>query len=135
MRQSSFALNIREWCDKAEGAIDDTLRAIVIELGSAIIRATPVDTGRARGSWQFSLDTPSVGQVDNPDQEGAETIAKLAAEANKLTAGQTAYIVSTLVYMIELEYGHSTQAPEGMVRTTIAHFQKIVRDAAAEHRV
>ncbi|SER52417.1 MULTISPECIES: hypothetical protein [Pseudomonas] len=135
MRQSSFALNIREWCDKAEGAIDQTIRAIVIELGSAIIRATPVDTGRARGSWQFSLDTPSVGQVDNPDQTGAETIAKLAAEANRLTAGQTAYIVSTLIYMIELEYGHSTQAPEGMVRMAVARFQQIVREAALQNQV
>ncbi|TWI52981.1 hypothetical protein IQ22_02816 [Pseudomonas duriflava] len=135
MRQNNFALSIREWAEKAEGAIDDTLRAIVVELGSSIIRMSPVDTGRFRGNWQFSLERPSTGQLEAEDKDGAETLAKLVAEANTFSAGQTAYIVNCLPYAIELEYGHSQQAPQGIVRITVARFQQIVRDAARSNQI
>ncbi|AYN94429.1 HK97 gp10 family phage protein [Pseudomonas sp. LTJR-52] len=135
MRETNFALNIREWAEKAEGAIDETIRAIVIEIGSSVIRMSPVDTGRFRGNWQFNLDAPALGQLETTDKDGAETISRLVAEANSFTAGQVAYIVNNLPYAVELEYGHSQKAPQGMVRVTVARFQQIVREAARLNQV
>lgn len=91
--------------------------------------------GRFRGNWQFSFEAPATGTLDRIDPTGEKTIAELVALANTLTAGQTAYIVNNLPYAIPLEYGHSSQAPSGMVRITLARFQQIVDNAARNNQV
>jgi len=135
MRETNFALDVSKWCEKVDGAIDQTLRTIFIEVGSSLVRISPVDTGRFRGNWQFNLDAPALGQLETTDRDGAETISRLVAEANSFTAGQVAYIVNNLPYAVELEYGHSQQAPQGIVRITVARFQQIVREAARVNQV
>ncbi|SER54947.1 hypothetical protein [Pseudomonas soli] len=81
--------------------------------------------GRFRSNWQLTAGTPASGEIDEVESAGA-TITKLVAAAGDLTLGEVAYIVNNLPYAIPLEYGHSTQAPAGMVRVTIADFQNIV---------
>ncbi|WP_434676225.1 hypothetical protein [Pseudomonas sp. D3-10] len=91
--------------------------------------------GRFRGNWQFSIDAPADGVLDTIDPSGRMSLALLRGQVTSLTAGQTAYIVNNLPYGIPLEYGHSTQAPNGMVRVTLARFQQIVDEAVRKHRV
>ncbi|WP_255248805.1 hypothetical protein [Pseudomonas plecoglossicida] len=91
--------------------------------------------GRFRGNWQFSIDSPATGELDRVDPKGNETIAQLEAQVAALTIGQTAYIVNNLIYAVPLEYGHSTQAPKGMVRVTLDRFQGIVDEAIRNNRV
>ncbi|WP_256203847.1 MULTISPECIES: hypothetical protein [unclassified Pseudomonas] len=43
--------------------------------------------------------------------------------------------MNNLPYAIPLEYGHSTQAPAGMVRVTLANFQHIVDEAIRNNSV
>lgn len=81
--------------------------------------------GRFRSNWQLTVGAPAAGEIDEIESAG-ETIAKIVAGAGDLSAGEVAYIVNNLPYAIPLEYGHSTQAPAGMVRVTIADFQNIV---------
>lgn len=208
----SFAENIRDFAERAQAGIDATIREIVIEIGSSVIRMSPVGNpeiwaenvihrqantraaddydfkvavrntiinlnesnftkagklrkgvkyakpltkterdqnfnvnglvagkdyvgGRFRGNWQFSIDTPSDGVLDQIDVSGNVSIAVLKAQVQSLTAGQTAYIVNNLPYGIPLEYGHSTQAPGGMVRITLARFQQIVDEATRNNQV
>ena len=91
--------------------------------------------GRFRGNWQFSIDSPATEALDRIDASGSVTIAELMAQVQALTIGQTAYIVNNLSYAIPLEYGHSTQAPAGMVRVTLANFQRIVDEAIRNNSV
>ncbi|MGE8309411.1 MAG: hypothetical protein ACN6QR_07705, partial [Pseudomonas protegens] len=91
--------------------------------------------GRFRGNWQFSIDTPAEGVLDQVDPAGGVTLAKLRLQVGQLTAGQTAYIVNNLPYAVPLEYGHSKQAPGGMVRITLARFQQIVDEAIRNNQV
>lgn len=91
--------------------------------------------GRFRGNWQFSIDSPATEELDRIDPSGSETIAALLSQVQALTIGQTAYIVNNLPYAIPLEYGHSTQAPAGMVRVTLANFQRIVDEAIRNNSV
>lgn len=91
--------------------------------------------GRFRGNWQFSIGTPADGTLDRADASGGATLAKLKLQVESFTAGQFAYIVNNLPYAIPLEYGHSTQAPSGMVRVTLARFQQIVAAAAQHNKV
>lgn len=211
-RNGSFAENIRQFAEQAQAGIDATFREIVIEIGSSVIRMSPVGNpeiwaanvahraantraaedydfkvsvrntlinldesnftkagklrrgvkyakpltkterdqnfnvnglvagkdyvgGRFRGNWQFSIDTPAEGVLDQIDPSGNVTIAVLRTQVQSLTAGQTAYIVNNLPYAVPLEYGHSQQAPGGMVRITLARFQQIVDEAIRSNQV
>lgn len=40
----------------------------------------------------------------------------MTAGVQPLKLGDTAYLVNNLPYAVPLEYGHSSQAPAGMVR-------------------
>ncbi len=130
--EGSFAATLRQFRDQTLADMDEVFRRVVIEIGTTIIRLSPVDTGRFRGNWQFTVDTPANASLDSYDREGHETIARLVSEAQHLTFGQTAYIVNNLAYAIALEYGHSQQAPTGVVRITIDGFQQIVDEAVRE---
>ena len=90
--------------------------------------------GRFRGNWQFSIDTPAEGVLDQIDPSGNVTLAKLKLQVEQLTIGQTAYIVNNLPYGIPLEYGHSKLAPHGMIRVTLSRFQQIVDEAIRRHQ-
>lgn len=128
----SFSETLRQYRDQALADVDEVFRKVVIEIGSSVIRLSPVDTGRFRGNWQMTIDAPASASLDNYDKEGHETIARLVSDAQALTFGQTAYIVNNLIYAVSLEYGHSRQALTGMVRITKERFQDIVDQAVRE---
>lgn len=211
-QQGGFAEAIRAFAQQAEQALDATFREIVIEIGSSVIRMSPVGNpelwaanvahrakatraadnydfkvavrntlinlnqdnfteagrlrkgvkyakpltktereqnfavnglvagqgyvgGRFRGNWQFSINSPAMEELDRIDPSGREAVAELVTQVQALTIGQTAYIVNNLPYAIPLEYGHSSQAPAGMVRVTLANFQRIVDEAIRNNRV
>ncbi|WP_223538789.1 hypothetical protein [Pseudomonas sp. BF-R-12] len=208
----SFAENIRQFAEQAKSGLDATFREIIIEIGSSVIRMSPVGNpeiwaanvahrqaniaaadaydahvevrnviksltpsnftkggnlkrsvkyakpltkterdqnfnvnglvagkdyvgGRFRGNWQFSIDTPADGVLDQIDPSGNVSVAVLRAQVQSLTIGQTAYLVNNLPYAVPLEYGHSKQAPGGMVRITLARFQQIVDEAIRNNQV
>lgn len=131
----SFALDLAKFAQQAQEAIDETLQEVVIELGNSLIRMSPVDTGRFRGNWQFSIGTPAGGSLDTTDPSGNEASARIVGDSILFKAGETAFIVNNLPYAIPLEYGHSDQAPGGMVRITLARFQAIVEEAIRNNQV
>jgi hypothetical protein len=134
-QQGSFALQLEEFAEQAKEAVDASLREIIIEIGNSLIRMSPVDTGRFRGNWQMSIDVPPAGTLNTLDPTGVEATARIAGESILFRAGTTAFIVNNLPYAIPLEYGHSDQAPGGMVRITQARFQQIVEEAIRNNQV
>ena len=134
-QQGSFAESLAQFAEQAKDAIDDVFREVVIEIGTSVIRLSPVDTGRFKGNWQFTVGSPSNQSLDTVDKAGHETIAALVAQVSSLEAGQIAYMVNNLVYGVPLEYGHSAQAPAGMVQITLARFQQIVEEAIRNNQV
>lgn len=133
-RSGSFSISLAEFAQQASEAIDSTLREIVIEIGGSLIRMSPVDTGRFRGNWQFSVNSPASGTLDSLDPSGSETTARLVGDSLEFRPGTTAFIVNNLPYAIPLEFGHSDQAPGGMVRITVARFQQIVLEAVRKNQ-
>ncbi|WP_053137554.1 hypothetical protein [Pseudomonas sp. CMR5c] len=128
----SFSRTLEQFRDQALEDMNEVFRRVMIEIGSTVIRLSPVDTGRFKGNWQFTVDAPATASLDNYDKEGHDTVARLVADVQHLTFGQTAYLVNNLVYSIPLEYGHSSQAPTGMLRITINGFQQMVEQAVRE---
>ncbi|UHG95782.1 hypothetical protein [Pseudomonas sp. 7-41] len=211
-QSGSFALSLAEFAAQTSEAIDASVREIIIEVGSSLIRMSPVGNpeiwaanvahreantraaddydfkvavrntiinlnesnftkagklrkgvkyakpltkterdqnfnvnglaagkdyvgGRFRANWHISLGVVESVTFDEVDPSGAETTAAMVAAMSDFTAGQMAYIINNLPYAIPLEFGHSTQAPGGMVRVTVARFQQIVLEAIRNNQV
>lgn len=211
-QSGSFALSLAEFAAQATEAIDATLREIIIEVGSSVIRMSPVGNpeiwaanvahrsantraaddydfkvairntvinltdsnftksgklkagvkyakpltkaerdqnfnvnglvagkayigGRFRANWHLSINVVENVTFDEVDPSGNETIAALVSAVSDFTAGQVAYLINNLPYATPLEYGHSKQAPGGMVRITVARFQQIVDEAIRNNQI
>ena len=91
--------------------------------------------GRFRGNWMFSIGSPDSGTTEEVDPNGTKSTARIVAGALEFKAGEIAYITNSLPYAIPLEFGHSTQAPGGMVRITVARFQQIVLEAIRNNQI
>ncbi|MFU0839143.1 MAG: Minor tail protein [Pseudomonas fragi] len=91
--------------------------------------------GRFRGNWMFSIGAPDSATTEEIDPSGAKSTARITAGTIEFKAGDTCYITNSLGYAIPLEFGHSTQAPGGMVRVTVARFQQIVLEAIRNNQV
>lgn len=85
--------------DRYKKKMEKVASESVLDLGTRIKEGTPKDTGRARQSWS-----------DN----------------GPLVVGKLYQYSSNLVYMRRLEYGHSAQAPAGMVRINTIKWPQIV---------
>ena len=86
------------------------VRRVAIAVGSGVIVATPVDTGRARGNWLSSLGTPvSVMNWDGSAGFGAESsISRLRSIASNYHGGSL-FVANNLPYINRLNNGWSKQ--------------------------
>lgn len=75
-------------------------RDSVTDLDNQVISGTPIDQGRARAGWSAAAP-PKIGKI------------------YKMT--------NNVEYIIPLEYGHSQQAPQGMVRVAARNWPNTVR--------
>lgn len=117
----TFTGAIKDFAELPEKVVRGTL----IGMGSKIIKRSPVDTGRFRNNWQFSIDAPATGK----DPSGSNQ-AELVNAATKMVPGNTFYMTNNLPYAERLEYGWSNQAPQGMVRVTLGEYKQIIELAA-----
>jgi hypothetical protein len=129
----SFSLDVSKWCEGQKDRMDIIIRKIALDLFRRVILRTPTDTGRARANWLCAIgDVPNNSVLLN-DKTGTATISKMAAVVAGAKAGDIIYLVNNVVYIVPLEFGHSKQAPAGMVGITVAEFQAVV-DRATQDR-
>lgn len=113
-------MSMKDLTDKLNADIAKDIQARTIGVFSSIIKMTPVDTGRARGNWQCSLDVPITTQVDLLDPTGSQAISSVIATVRESAVN---YLSNNVPYIRRLEYeGHSKQAPDGMVRISLQRF-------------
>ena len=123
----SFARDIARFKDLTRKRRDEVFRAATIQIAGKVIERTPVDTGRARGNWNLGT-TADFSTSDSTDAPSP------AAEFSGLSATDTAYITNGLPYIERLESGTwSDQAPAGMVKVTVAEFNRIVSQAVKRY--
>lgn len=85
---------------------------------------TPIDTSFARRSWRFGLDQPTPGPTA-PVKDGELPPPLDLSNVMHIELTRVCYLTSDCVYMEDLEWGHSQQAPAGMIRTTLSDAQAI----------
>lgn len=116
---ANFSLDLEQFSKQLSTDLSNLTRKFALNLWGNITRRTPVDTGRARGSWFVTINTPS--------EKVREKIAKgkvLPAPAiPTIKASTHFFITNNLPYIKRLEYGYSKQAPYGMVRVSLAEMK------------
>lgn len=136
----TFSDAMSKFNQKAEKAMTKTFRGTALSLFSKIVIRTPVGNpslwkskppkgyvgGRLRGNWQVSLRKFPGGTIGGADEAGSKTISKGKSAVNAAKLGDIIYISNNLPYAGVIENGSSTQAPQGMVRVTVAEFQAVV---------
>lgn len=93
-------------------------RRVGLLIFTGVVKKSPVDTGRFRASWHITE-----GHIDtsvNPEGKyGSPSIPGQSKHDNF----SVTWITNNLPYAVPLEEGHSSQAPHGMVRVTLAEVE------------
>lgn len=157
---AQFAIQLEEFARETGLAMDQVVRHVAMRAFVSVVKKSPVDTGRFRGNWQLSKNSPDPGiRVSwRLDKSGQLVIAEAQVVAESLRAGGMAYIFNGLPYGPVLEFGgypsppeHGTwrrgkgfevrsaggfskQAPQGMVRLTVIELHRFMREAIASVR-
>lgn len=126
----SFALDVSRFVEKAKKNPEKVMRQVSIKLFSAIIKASPVDTGRFRMNWMASGGNPDSGVTDATDKSGNIAIGNATSFVLKAADWHEFTLTNNLPYAQRLEYGWSQQAPQGMVRTNVSRFQQLINEEA-----
>lgn len=120
-----FDAKLTAFARRVQIAPQKVVKKVAFQLFRRIIEKTPVDTGRARASWNIAIGAPDASV--QPEGQYRSNPGGLAAKANTVLAGYGAddrlppvWISNNLPYIGELENGHSQQAPSGMVALSIA---------------
>lgn len=145
---ADFARNVDDWTKRTDAAIAADVRSTALDLFTRVILKTPVDTGAARNSWGVS-----VGSVSPPAPSQGGGIGAMTAAVSVAPVGGIIWLSNGLPYIRVLEYGlypdppkrgswvkgrrgqkghweiksvagYSKQAPQGMVRLSIAEVRK-----------
>lgn len=119
-----FAIDLAQFGEVSEQLALTIFHKITIDLDSAVVLGTPVDTGRARGNWFVSVGTPSsFVAYDSEDKGGELALSRLRDTVAKTPLGSIIWFSNNLPYIVPLENGHSKQAPGGMVDVNVSRFQ------------
>lgn len=130
----SFTAQLQQFADETMEKADSIFRDVVMSMAGVIVRLSPVDTGNFKGAWRLSIDGYDTTVPETPDKQGGDVLARMLAEVGNLTFGQAAFLQNNLPYAVPLEFGHSTQAPTGIVRIAQAQFQQLVQQAIRENQ-
>ena len=117
----SFKLDLKKFNKKTTRITEEVFKGTVIGLFNKVVSRTPVKTGRLRKSWQPTINSPSVSLKK---ANGDAIITKVS----QAKLGDSIFLVNNLPYAQKIEAGSSKQAPAGMVRVTVAEYQKIINE-------
>ena len=131
---SGFTLDIKNFVEKAKKNPETVARQVSFRLFSAVIKASPVDTGRFRMNWQTAGAVAPSGVIDGTDKGGAAAIGDAASYIFAASDWNEFTLTNNLPYAERLEYGWSNQAPQGMVRVNVARFNTLLEEEAAKVR-
>ena len=107
-------------------------QAASVRMSDLVVLGTPYRTGSAQASWNPTIGAPQGGSVNVEGGARYPQRSTVRAVARALRLGQSYSLASRQSYIRSLEYGHSAQAPAGMLRVATAQWQPVVEEAVRE---
>lgn len=102
---------------------DKMVRAFGMEAMRAVVYATPVDTGVARGNWILSTWVPSP-EFDETRRGGAASVNEAWTVIEVMSAGTENFLTNNTSYIVYLNEGSSRQAPRMFVQHAIGEVEE-----------
>ena len=130
----TFTQGIGQFIQKVKGKEGAFLRELCQDLFQKMVEETPVDTGFARASWYIGINNDAMAHsagVKGQKVDWNKVFAESQLKLKDAKIGDTVYLMNNAAYIRRLEYGHSQQAPQGMVRVTLANYQTIAAQVVA----
>lgn len=133
-----FNESVDAWINAVENGLEDVIEIFGGKVQEALVKASPVDTGRFRGNWQVTANRPPLYALNNYDRDGSDTIAEGKRALHAIMRGggavRSIHFSNMLIYANALEYGHSKQAPAGVVGIVAARLRSFMAQAIRESR-
>jgi hypothetical protein len=123
----SFKSELTLAADDLKEFTDVTWKLSVNEAFIGVVIKTPVRDGGAKASFFCSTGRNGGAQSKVLDKSGQVSITRIENAVAKSKTGGALLLYSNLIYIEKLEEGYSEQAPNGMVKTTIADWPSIVK--------
>lgn len=131
--QSGWDIDLSSLLQSYSDRLEDFVKMLGLRALRSLVLKSPVDTGRFKGNWHVSFNKQDMTQFELLDPTGAIALSTGQAALDAFNSGVKAiYIQNSLPYAIELEKGHSNQAPRGMVRITAIEIQDWIDEIARE---
>jgi len=147
----SFSGDVSKWTKETKRQHRNIVSTVFIRLATRIISRTPIGDkslwssipdgmnvlefspnykpGSLVNNWQAGIGKgDNVLPVNPPNVTAANALGSVKIIA-KQAPGKVAFLANPMSYARRIEYGYSTQAPQGMVRLTVLEFQSIVKEA------
>ncbi len=116
----SFSSDILKFAKKTNSNIEEVMQATSISIFPAVVLRTPVKTGRARGNWLYTTESPATGTVSDVDAPNLSSMIK---------KGHTHILTNNLPYIEVLENGDANRRPHGMVKVSVTEFEAQLKKA------
>jgi len=116
----------------AKRAIDGTTVTVARRLLDELVKATPVDTGRARSNWLVGRNGPVRAEQPVIDREGAVARAEGEAVLATVRPRDDVWLSNNVPYITLLNAGSSRQAPPRYVQETA---KAVARETLSRIRV
>lgn len=121
-----FGASVAAFAAASGRDIETVHRQVSLRLFSAVIKNTPVLTGRLRANWLCTLHEPST--VTTSD-EGSVNVTGMKMTIKRHQPGDSLFLANNLPYAARIEFdGYSAKAPRGMVRINVVRFKLLLRE-------
>lgn len=119
---AKFQDKILGWSAKAKQNGTQVSRQLARIGLRAVVKRSPVDTGRFRGNWRVGIGAADLTFKENlKDKVGDYTLSRGFTIINRAGWGERIFVTNITPYGIYLEGGSSPQAtPGGIVAVTLA---------------
>ncbi|QXG07670.1 hypothetical protein [Erwinia phage Snitter] len=130
--------DVDDWIKNVEKGLEEVAINFLINVIQDLVDRSPVDTGRYRANWQVTLNEAPMFAVNAYDKSGKATVQDATLVIRSIfgsgIAVKTVYFSNMLIYANSLEYGHSKQAPFGVLGIVSLRLSTYMRDAIQKGR-
>lgn len=122
-----FKADLKRFAKQIDTDFTTVFKKIVFEAYTRFVQRSPVDSGRFRASWTVQESTPNLTTKAPGSYSGAPPIPPYTVSQPYTIV----WIANALPYAERLEFGWSKQAPQGMVRLTLAELTSYINRIAS----
>ena len=114
-RTTAFSGDLAAFSKKIGVNFEQAVRKVSFDIWNDATELTPVDTGRARASWNISEEYANLSTKPAGYEGGGKGVV------GAITGKKDVIISNNVEYIVFLEEGSSTQAPNGMTKLAVAN--------------